>query len=77
MVNSELIKSMQIITDPGVEVTHDNKMTAQVEKICLKARSREAMLLRNFSHLPLSKVALLFTTTHPLLEYASCFWNPT
>ena len=71
------IKRVTNMVDLGVTI--DSKLTFDVHigNICTTARQRCALILKSFSSRdPLLLFRAFTTFVRPLLEYASCVWNP-
>ena len=76
-IDGKEVRTVTVAKDLGVLISSDLKSARQVEKVCLKARARMGVLLRNFSRLPNSRRMYLFNCmVRPILEYCSCVWSP-
>ena len=71
------LPSVDNITDLGVILSSDLSFSKQIDKVCSKARSRSAMILKSFQS---RDKVLLFRAflvyVRPILEYCSNVWSP-
>jgi hypothetical protein len=76
-INGVLLNRVTTMVDLGVTV--DSKLTFDdhISHICTTARQRSALILKSFcSRDPFLLFKAFTTYVRPLLEYASCVWNP-
>jgi hypothetical protein len=76
-LNGAEIKRVTSMTDLGVII--DSKLTfdEHISHICTTAKQRSALILKSFcSRDPFLLFRAFSTFVRPLLEYASCVWNP-
>jgi hypothetical protein len=77
-LNNDTLNIVDTEKDLGVTFDNQLKFSPHIRNIVAKANSRVGLIRRNFSTLsPQIFLPLYKTLCRPLLEYASCIWNPT
>jgi hypothetical protein len=76
-INGVLVQRVNAIVDLGVTIDQKLTFDDHVSHICTTARQRSALILKSFcSRDPVLLYRAFTTFVRPLLEYASCVWNP-
>lgn len=71
------LSSVNTITDLGIILSTDLSFAKQIDKICSKARSRSAMILKCFQSRDKKLLFRAFTVyVRPILEYCCNVWSP-
>jgi hypothetical protein len=72
-----LLEYVDTITDLGVILTSDLSFSKQIDKVCIKARCRAAMIFKSFQSKDKFLLFRAFVVyVRPLLEYCSNVWSP-
>lgn len=71
------LNNVRHITDLGITISQDLKVATHCTNIRRKAFSRACLILRAMSTNDFKVLIKAYTTyVRPLLEYATCIWNP-
>jgi len=76
-INDVIIKRVSSMIDLGVTIDSKLNFIDHINQMCTVARQRSALILKSFcSRDPVLLFKAFTTFVSPLLEYASCVWNP-
>ena len=76
-IHNYILSSVDTITDLGIILSSDLSFAKQIDKVCSKARSRSAMILKCFQSRDKKLLFRAFTVyVRPILEYCCNVWSP-
>jgi len=76
-INNYTLSCVSTVTDLGIILSSDLTFDKQIDKVCCKARSRSAMILKCFESRDKFLLFRAFTVyVRPILEYCCNVWSP-
>lgn len=76
-IRNYTLTCVNTVTDLGIILSSDLTFTKQIDKVCSKARSRSAMILKCFQSRDKLLLFRAFTVyVRPILEYCCNVWSP-